>query len=84
MDKVTLEIGLNIRSCHVTNKQGNAIESSYLKPTFKSGRNTINNRGVITLDKEGRMNSKIYINQVPKELGLPFFKRLVKKRGPII
>ena len=30
------------------------------------------------------MNSEIYINQVLKELGLPFFKRCVEERGDMI
>ena len=32
------------------------------------------------LQREGRMNSKIYVNQVLKELGLPFYNRCRRKR----
>ncbi len=36
------------------------------------------------LKKEGRMNSDIYINQVLKELGLPFYKQRIREKGPMI
>ena len=69
------------------------MESRYLKPTFKSGRSTIGIWGAITLglngpvhflQKEGRMNSEIHINQVLKERGLPFSKRRVEERWDMI
>ena len=69
------------------------MESRYLKPTFKSGRSTIGIWRAITLglkgpvhflQKEGRMNSETYINQVLKELGLPFFERCMRERGDMI
>lgn len=93
MDEATFETGIDTRSCYVTRKQGNAMDYHYPKPTFKSGRSTIGIWGAITLglkgpvhflQKEGRMNSEIYINQVLKQLGLPFFERCVEERGPMI
>ena len=59
------------------------MESQYLKPIFKSWRNTIGIWGVIALgvkslvhflEKESLINSDIYINQVLKEQRLPFYK----------
>ena len=89
-DEATFETGLDTRTCYVTRRKGTAMESRYLKPTFKSGRTTIGIRGAITLglkgpvhlsQKEGRMNSDIYVNQVLKELGLPFYERCIRERG---
>ena len=36
------------------------------------------------LEKKGRMNSDIYLNQVLKELGLPFYKQHIREKGPMI
>ncbi len=92
-DEATFETGLDTRSCYVTRKPGTAMESRYLKPTFKSGRSTIGIWGAITLglkgpvlflQKEGQMNSEIYINQVLRELGLPFYERCMRERGDVI
>lgn len=92
-DEATFETGLDTRSCYVTRKQGDAMEYRYLKPTFKSGRSSIGIWGAITLglkgpvhflQKEGRMNSEIYVNQVLKELGLPFYNHCTQERGPMI
>ncbi len=60
------------------------MESRYLKLTFRSGRTAIGIEGAIALEgksslqfleKESRMNSDIYINQVLKELRLLFDKQ---------
>ncbi len=84
---------LDTRSCYVTQKHDTAIESWYLKPKFKSGRSSIGIWGTITLglkrlvyflQKKKQMNSKIYINQVLKKLGLPFLKHCVEEREDII
>ncbi len=69
------------------------MESRYLKPILKSGRSTIGiwrsialgiKGPVHFLEKESRMNSDIYINQVLEELGLLFYKQYIRKKGPII
>ena len=36
-DEATFETGLDTRSCYVTRRKGTAMDSKYLKPTFKSG-----------------------------------------------
>ena len=36
------------------------------------------------LEKEGRMNSDIYIKQVQEGLGLPFYNQCIKKKDSII
>lgn len=92
-DKATLETGLDIQSCYVTRKHGTTMESQYLKLTFKNGRSFIGIWGAITLglkgpvyflQKNGRINFEIYINQVLKKLGLPFFKRCVEEKRDMI
>ena len=92
-DEATFETGLDSRSCYVTRRIGTAMEPRYLKPTFKSGRSTIGIWGAITLglkgpvhflQKEGRMNSDIYCDQVLDKLGLPFYKRCIQERGSMI
>ena len=69
------------------------MESRYLKPTFKSGRSSIGIWGAIVLglkgpvhflEKKGRMNSDIYINQVLEELGLPFYNQGIEEKGSMI
>ena len=40
-DEATFKTGLDLRTCYVTRKPGTAMESRYLKPTFKSGRTTL-------------------------------------------
>ena len=69
------------------------MESRYLKPTFKSGKTTIGIWGAIALglkgpvhflQKEERMNSDVYVNQVLKYLGLPFHERCIQEKGYII
>lgn len=69
------------------------MESRYLKPTFKSKRKTLGIWGAITwgkkgpvhfLIKEGRMTSEIYVEQVLRPLGLPFFKAMAEERGDMI
>lgn len=92
-DEATFETGLNSRTCYVTRRPGTAMESRYLKPTFKSERTTLGIWGAITwgkkgpvhfLIKEGRMTSEIYVKQVLKPLGLPFFKAMAEERGDMI
>ena len=92
-DEATFETGLDTRTCYVTRRPGTAMEARYLKPTFKSGRTTLGIRGAITwgnegqvhfLIKDGRMTSEIYLNQVLKPLGLPFFDAMIEERGSMI
>ena len=69
------------------------MESRYLKPTFKSGRSSVGIWGAIVLglkgpvhflEKKGRMNSDIYINQVLEGLGLPFYNQCIEEKGSMI
>ncbi len=69
------------------------MESRYFKSIFKSERSYIGILGAITLglkrpvyflQKKERMNSKIYINQVPKEVRLLFFKHCMEKKKDLI
>lgn len=92
-DEATFETGLDSRTCYVTRKPGTAVESRYLKLTFKSWRTTLGIWGAITLGKkgpvpflikEGRMTSQIYVDQVLKQLGLPFYNELKEERGFVI
>ena len=92
-DEATFETGLDTRSCYVTRRKGTAMESRYLKPTFKSGRSSVGIWGAIVLglkgpvhflEKEGRMNSDIYINQVLEGLGLPFYHQCNQEKGTMI
>ena len=92
-DEATFETGLDSRSCYVTRRKRNAFEARYLKPTFKSGRSTIGIWAAITLSIKGpmlvltrgrRMNSEIYIEEVLKPLGVPFYERCVAKKGLMI
>lgn len=88
-DEATFETGLDSRTCYVTRRPGTAMESQYLKLTFKSGRTILGIWGAITLGKKGpvhfwvkdeRIASEIYVNQVLKPLGLPFFEETIEKR----
>lgn len=91
-DEATFETGLDT-CCYVSRRKGTAMEVRYLKPTFKSGRSTIGIWASITLDEKGpmlvltrgsRMNSDIYIGEVLRLLGLPFYEECVAKRGLMI
>ena len=92
-DEATFETGLDTRSCYVTRHKGTAMESRYLKPTLKSGRSSVGIWGAIILglkgpvhflEKEGRMNSDIFINQVLEGLGLPFYNQCIEEKGSMI
>lgn len=70
-DEATFKTGLDSRTCYITCRTGIAMESQYLKSTFKSGRTTLGIWGFITLGKkglvyflvkDGRMTSEIYVN----------------------
>lgn len=37
-DEAIFETELDLRTCYVTRRAGTAMESRYLRPTFKSGR----------------------------------------------
>ena len=87
------ETGLDLRICYVTQKPGMAMESRYLKLIFKSGQTTLGIWGAITLGKTGpvhfsikksRMTLQIYVDQVLKQLGLPFYNELKQDRGFMI
>lgn len=74
MDEATFETGLDTRSCYVIQKHGTAMES-------QSGRST----GAINLGLKGPVHflradelPNIYKSR-PKELGLPFFERCIRK-----
>ena len=93
MDKATFETGLDTQSCYVSQRKDTAMESRYLKLTFKNKKTIIGIWGAITLrlkglvhflQKKRRMNSDIYVNQVLKELGLPFYERCIEKREHMI
>ncbi len=65
------------------------MESRYLKPTLKSGRTTLGIWGAIILGKkkhvhflieENRMTSQIYVDQVLKQLGLPFYNKFKEEK----
>ena len=71
-DEAIFKTGLDTRSCYVTRRPGTAIESQYLKLTFKSGRSTLGIWGAITFEKKGpvhflakkgRMTLEIYVDQ---------------------
>lgn len=71
MDKTTFEIGLDICLCYITYCKIIKIEFQYLKPIFKSRKNSMNIWGTIVLglkslvyflEKKSRINSNIYIN----------------------
>ena len=47
------ETGLALRTCYATQKLGTAMESQYVKPTFKSKRTTLGIWGGIILGKKG-------------------------------
>lgn len=87
------ETRLDTKRCYVTQKYGTEMESRYFKSIFKSERSYIGILGAITLglkrpvyflQKKERMNSKIYINQVPKEVRLLFFKHCMEKKKDLI
>ena len=89
-DEATFETGLDTRSCYVTRRKGTAMESRYLKPTFKSGRSTVGIWASIRLGEKGpmlvlnkgrRMNSDIYIDEVLRPLGLSFYEACLTRRG---
>ena len=69
------------------------MESQYLKPIFKSKRTTLHIWVAITfgkmgpihlLIKEDHMTLQIYIDQVFKQLGLPFYNELKDDKKLII
>ncbi len=84
-----LETGLDSRTCYVIQKLGTAIESRYLKSTFNSGQTTLGIWGAITLGKKrpvyflikkNRITLQIYLDQILKQLGLPFYNELKRER----
>lgn len=92
-DEATFETGLDTRSCYVTRRPGTAMESRYLKPTFKGGRSTLGIWGAITfgkkgpvhfLAKKGRMTSEIYVDQVLRPLAIPFYEECLREIGEMI
>ncbi len=52
-DKAKFETGLDTRSCYITRRKGKAMESRYLKLTFKNGRSTIGIWRAIALGIKG-------------------------------
>ena len=69
------------------------MEFRYLKPIFKSERSSLVIWGAIVLglkgpvhflEKEGCINSDIYINQVLEGLGLPFYNQCIEEKGSMI
>lgn len=92
-DKATFETRLNTKSYYIIQKHNTAMKSQYLKFIFKNERFYICIWGAITLglkrpvyflQKDGRMNSEIYINKILKKLGLLFFKCYIEKRENMI
>jgi transposase len=92
-NEITFETGLNTRSDYVSRRKGTAMKCRYLKFTFKSDRIILSIWETITweikgsvhfLQKEGRMNSEIYVNQMLKELSLSFYAKCVNERDYMI
>ena len=92
-DEALFKTDLDIRSCYVTRCKGTAIESRYLKPTFKSKRSSVGIWKAIVLrlkgpvhflEKKSRMNLDIFINKVLEGLKLPFYNQCIMKKGSII
>ncbi|KAF2177624.1 hypothetical protein K469DRAFT_525960, partial [Zopfia rhizophila CBS 207.26] len=52
-DEATFEIGLDPTPSHVRGKPGHSYETRYLKPTFKSRKETVSVFGMISLDFKG-------------------------------
>lgn len=89
-DEATFEAGLDTRPCYATRRPGTAMESRYLKPTFKSGRTVLGIWGAIMLGekgpvhflvKNGRMTSEIYVDQVLHPLVLLFYELSMREIG---
>jgi hypothetical protein len=69
------------------------MKSRYLKPTFRSGRSSVDIWAAITwnikgpihfVQKEGRMNSEIYVNQMLHDLRLSFYEKCARERDYMI
>lgn len=69
------------------------MEFRYLGPTFKTGGQIWafgaslhwgKRARFAFLIKEGRMTSQVYVDQVLKQLGLPFYNELMEERGSMI
>lgn len=70
-----------------------AMESQYLKTIFMSRQRTLTIWGATTLEKkgpvyflikEGRMILQIYVDQIIKQLDLPFYNELKEEREFVI
>ncbi len=92
-DEATFETGLNTRSFYVTRRPRTAMESRYLKRTFKSGRTTLGTWGAITFGKKGPVHflakkalitSEIYVNQVLRRLALLVYEQCLREIGEMI
>ena len=84
---------LDIQSSYVIQKYNTIIELQYLKLIFKNSKVFISIQEAITLvlkgpvyllKKDEQIKFEIYINQILKELELPFFKRYIEEKGDII
>jgi len=74
----------------VRRPRGEAYESRYLKPTFKSGRSSIGVWGSISQKMKGpllllpsktHMDSKNYCDKVLNKYGHPFYEKVAKTYG---
>ena len=88
-NECTFEIGLDTTPPYVRRPRGKAYESRYLKPTFKSGRETIGVWGVISLGKKGslqiikkggRINAKRYV-RILHDAAIPFYQEIYERHG---
>ena len=72
-DEATFETSLDSRTCYVMQRPGTAMESRYLKPTFKSKRTTLGISGAITWAKKGPVHFLIKEGRI--------FKVMAEERG---
>jgi DDE superfamily endonuclease len=91
-DEATFELGIDTRPPWVRRPVGEAFESNYLKPTFKSGRLSVGIWGAISLNfksklhilKKGvRMNSVQY-SHVLSEGALPLYEKISQRHGDAV
>jgi transposase len=88
-DEATFKVSLDTTPPYVRRKRGNAYESRYLKPTFKSGRTTVSVFGVISLDfkselfinKAGERNNASKYCWILHDVSVPFYQQLYEHRG---
>lgn len=92
-DDAIFETGLDSHICFISWRIDTAMESQYLKPTFKSGKTTMGIWGAILLEKkvlvnflfkEKRITLQIYVDQMLKQMSLPFYEQQRNTKGFMI